>query len=474
MARKKKATTPLPKQHNPNNSSSKKNNLTKSATPYVIDEIEELEEQGSPAPEAPAAQVGNLGGAPSSDEGPNQSHDGGPAELPRSRNTVHEVCDENTHDWANLLRGSLSPKGMKLGYVSLNLREGVKRVKFQKIELSKESEKWNNAITFYVIGAKPSFTAVQSYFARNWNNIAKPDVFLHDHGYFIIRFKSHDDYCTVAYSGPHMFYGKATVIKPWSANFNFQEEMLRTVPIWVRFPNLPLNCWSQDSLSRLGSAIGDPLYADECTTKQLRISFARLLIEVDVTKPLMRSIPIEQDDDTIVEQKVLYEWIPPFCAKCNKVGHNCANKKTAPKRRNGRQKQQWVPKPTRQQPAEAANRQQVAPPTKAPAAADAQGETHPATAVAHALVEQQPAQQQPAAATQQQTAEAESPCSPCTPYTVTTQEEAGWKIVTHRARDKRKQPTPLQIQSAPLALELEEAATWMEDNGDVVVARRPP
>lgn len=125
---------------------------------------------------------------------------------------------------------------------------------------------------------------------------------MHDEGYFIVRFQSKDDFCSLAYSGPHMFNGKPTVVKPWTANFNFHEEILRTIPVWVRLPNLPLNCWSDNSLSRLGSAIGVPLCADECTTKQLRVSFARLLVEIDVTKPLTRTIKLENYTREIKEK----------------------------------------------------------------------------------------------------------------------------------------------------------------------------
>lgn len=64
-------------------------------------------------------------------------------------------------------------------------------------------------------------------------------------------------------SGPHAFFGRPMIIKPWSASFNFQDEILRVIPLWVRLPNLPLNCWGPDSLSRIGSLIGVPLYADE-------------------------------------------------------------------------------------------------------------------------------------------------------------------------------------------------------------------
>lgn len=70
--------------------------------------------------------------------------------------------------------------------------------------------------------------------------------------------------------------------------------------------------------------------ADECTSRQLRVSFARLLIEIDVTKPLLHSVSIETPGGVMLEQKVVYEWTPPFCSKCNKVGHDCSKSTTPP------------------------------------------------------------------------------------------------------------------------------------------------
>ncbi|XP_056687533.1 uncharacterized protein [Spinacia oleracea] len=104
--------------------------------------------------------------------------------------------------------------------------------------------------------------------------------------------------------GPHLFFGKPMIIKPWKASFDFCEESLRVIPIWVKFPNLPLNCWSTDSLSRIGSSLGVPLFADACTTQQDRISFARLLIEMDVTIPLPDCVWIEDNVGKVVQQKI--------------------------------------------------------------------------------------------------------------------------------------------------------------------------
>lgn len=51
--------------------------------------------------------------------------------------------------------------------------------------------------------------------------------------------------------------------------------------------------WGVDSLRRIASAIDSPLFADEYTTKQTRISYARLLIEVNVTKPVPQEITVK-------------------------------------------------------------------------------------------------------------------------------------------------------------------------------------
>lgn len=95
------------------------------------------------------------------------------------------------------------------------------------------------------------------------------------------------------YSGPHLLFVKPMIMKKWSPNFDFHKEILKVIPIWVKLPNLPLNCWSGNFLSRIGSSIGVPINADECTTKILRVSFSRILVEIDVTKEIVYEIQIE-------------------------------------------------------------------------------------------------------------------------------------------------------------------------------------
>lgn len=52
-------------------------------------------------------------------------------------------------------------------------------------------------------------------------------------------------------------------------------------------------------MSRIGSNLRVPIYTDECTTKQLRISFARILVEMDVTGKIPEKISVEDPNGKV-------------------------------------------------------------------------------------------------------------------------------------------------------------------------------
>ncbi|KAF3675337.1 hypothetical protein FXO37_05924 [Capsicum annuum] len=120
------------------------------------------------------------------------------------------------NQWGNLFAGNrVASNGMSLKYVT------PKRVN----------------------GEMPGFNFMKRYIAQQWSAVAKPELYYHDEGYYIVKFQ-------------------------------FE-------------PDMKEGC---DSLSRIASAIGIPLFADECRTKTTRIFYARMLIEVEVTKVIPNEI----------------------------------------------------------------------------------------------------------------------------------------------------------------------------------------
>ncbi|XP_075083460.1 uncharacterized protein LOC142167200 [Nicotiana tabacum] len=205
-------------------------------------------------------------------------------------------------NWANLFEGNImDAKGMNLTFIAPQIRNGVKIVQLEKEEVDRETEKWRNAVIMYVIGETPTIGAVERFIASQWNFTAKPKIYLHNEGYFIVKFTCKEDQNEVLFSGPYTINNKPIITKTWTPNFNFDEEVLKIIPLWIKLPNLPLNCWSMNSLSEIGSGLGNPLYADDCTTKVERVSYARILIEMYVTQPMPTNVTLEDPNGKIFE-----------------------------------------------------------------------------------------------------------------------------------------------------------------------------
>lgn len=69
--------------------------------------------------------------------------------------------------------------------------------------------------------------------------------------------------------------------------------------------------------------------ADDCTAKQTKVSYARVLVEVDITKEFVTDIKVRDTNGKMFTQKAIPEWKPYFCHECNKVGHDCKITKEA-------------------------------------------------------------------------------------------------------------------------------------------------
>lgn len=67
--------------------------------------------------------------------------------------------------------------------------------------------------------------------------------------------------------------------------------------------------------------MGKPLYTDKFTAELEKISFARVLVEADISRPLPDSVNL-QTSRGIINQQIEYDWKPKFCCDCVRFGHN--------------------------------------------------------------------------------------------------------------------------------------------------------
>ncbi|XP_070029388.1 uncharacterized protein [Nicotiana sylvestris] len=79
--------------------------------------------------------------------------------------------------------------------------------------------------------------------------------------------------------------------------------------------------WNADALSKIASDVAMPMYTDKYIAELNKISYARVLVKVDITKSLVENVEIVTPNG-IKQQEILYEWKPKFCNKCLHFGYD--------------------------------------------------------------------------------------------------------------------------------------------------------
>ncbi|XP_019225943.1 PREDICTED: uncharacterized protein LOC109207468 [Nicotiana attenuata] len=142
-----------------------------------------------------------------------------------------------------------------------------------------------------------------------WNFVTKPHILIHSEGYCIFRFHTIAHRDQVLQSGPYTYRNKPMILKLSEIDFSFNKDILSTIPDWVRFPRLPVGFWSTKALRKMASVVGNPLYTDKYTAHYEKISYTRVLVEVDAAYPLPEHIQIESPYSPMI-QMIEYDWKP--------------------------------------------------------------------------------------------------------------------------------------------------------------------
>ncbi|WMV24159.1 hypothetical protein MTR67_017544 [Solanum verrucosum] len=169
---------------------------------------------------------------------------------------INEVTEETSQNevradlWTNLFTNNRAVvNGLSLDYIPPQMMDGKHVVQLDKDEVNLEIQKWNSALIAYFIDDVPGYNTLTRYINQFWTNAVKPKVFYHKEGYYVIRFASIDDMNQILYSGPYTINNRPIILKSWTVNFDFNKEFPTKIPLWVKFPKLPMLYWGKGSLS---------------------------------------------------------------------------------------------------------------------------------------------------------------------------------------------------------------------------------
>nr|POF00222.1 hypothetical protein CFP56_37734 [Quercus suber] len=174
-----------------------------------------------------------------------------------------------------------------------DLCEGMTALKLSKEEKRRIREPWGQSIIVKTFGRNVGYMFLSSRLRTMWKPVGRMDIIDLEHGHFLIKFELKPDLDEVLKGGP------------WFV-----------VAVWLRLPNLPIEFYEPTILKKIGNTIGPVLKIDSHTFNGERGRFARICIQTNVEKPLIKTVKIGK-----VVQAVQYEGINDICFACGRIGH---------------------------------------------------------------------------------------------------------------------------------------------------------
>ncbi|KAG6476888.1 hypothetical protein ZIOFF_066136 [Zingiber officinale] len=139
-------------------------------------------------------------------------------------------------------------------------------------------------------------------------------------GYVFMHLTSSEDMARVWIRGVWFIGGVPLRIFKWTPYFSYTAES-SVVPVWIRFPDLPIHMFSKATLFSATSIIGKPIKIDEATADCSRLFVARVCVEIDLLKPKIEDFWIGIGEEKRL-QRVEFEKHPSYCVQCLHLGHS--------------------------------------------------------------------------------------------------------------------------------------------------------
>ncbi|CAN1836423.1 hypothetical protein LINPERHAP1_LOCUS34764 [Linum perenne] len=189
------------------------------------------------------------------------------------------------------------------------------KISFSEDEVRSFYKPWSKALVVKILERNFSYQTVKRRLETLWARSGSIQVSDAANSFFLVRFSDQDDYQRAAFRGPWKIYDYYISVARWTPQFN-EEEPLEKILTWVRLPRLPIHYFNQLAVTRIGNHIGRTVRLDLATSEGARGRYARVCVEVDISKPLLGKYMIE-DRTFLVE----YESLENICHHCGIYGH---------------------------------------------------------------------------------------------------------------------------------------------------------
>ncbi|XP_058742315.1 uncharacterized protein LOC131614777 [Vicia villosa] len=245
-------------------------------------------------------------------------HGGEEGDSEKEENEMLE--DEEIENITDGLEGITVRKGKRGGY------------EYPQIILSKHEERriqkpWRRGVIVKLLGRKIGYKALENQLQQMW--VRKGIIRIVDlgHDYYLVCFTHEEDKNAAMSDGPWFVYDHYLTVKEWTPDFHPENDSIVNVAVWIRISGLPVEYYDPKVLQVIGNLVGRTVKVDKNTMQSVRGKYARICVEVDISKPLLAMFELKDKS-----YRVEFEGLHLLCIICGKFGHykeGCSMKKNA-------------------------------------------------------------------------------------------------------------------------------------------------
>jgi hypothetical protein len=116
--------------------------------------------------------------------------------------------------------------------------------------------------------------------------------------------------------------GFLLALQTWSPTATLGELSLKEVHFWIQVHRLPLQNMSSKNAISIGKGLGNLVKIEENNGAEATFrSFLRLLVIIDVSKPLNPGFSFTRIDGSATWISLKYERLDVYCTDCGRIGH---------------------------------------------------------------------------------------------------------------------------------------------------------
>jgi len=186
----------------------------------------------------------------------------------------------------------ISPETPKPKPFLVDKLEEVPIVEIYHPDLADDLQKFaERAIICKFNGLWPRTKDLYAWIHDNWTHHCK--VCFCSKGYFVVLFDNPKHYEHALEEGPWFMGTTGLFLTPWFLDFDLASVVITKALVWIRLPNFPAHLWHLAVYRSIGNTLGRFLMGDSWREHQGLYTYARICVELDLSKGLPDQINLK-------------------------------------------------------------------------------------------------------------------------------------------------------------------------------------